>query len=812
MRFIIFVISLVASINIATAQKISLTGRVISNNKTAIEEALVSTIDGKYSAKTSRKGNFKIAIPKKYKLISITRLGYHPLTLKIDSLIQVSDIEIIMASNSDIPEVEINAEKLNASGSVKIDAKISTVMPSVNEGVESIIRTQAGVVGARNEMSSQYAVRGGNYDENLVYVNGIEVYRPKLIRSGNQEGLSFLNPLMVSSIRFSAGGFESKYGDNMSSVLDVKYKKPRHYESSISAGLLGASAFLQNSHFGGKLTHISSIRYKTNRFILKTLDTKGDYRPAFIDFQSFWNYQITRKLKLSFLVNVSDNDYMFYPESRRTTFGTISKSYGIFVGYNGSEKDQFQVYTGVLNLSWYIKQNFTMSLATSYTRANEYEAFDIEARYSLNELDNDLSSDNVGDSTLNLGRGMLIKHARNKLITDRFSAVYKANLNADNHYISWGVDWKYNKIFDSTEEWEMIDSAGYSIPYNNKSIRLSKSHAYEHDLTQQNISAYLQDKYKISTRNSDIEAILGSRLTYDSFSEELLFSPRFSMAYYSDLMKKHTFRFATGVYYRPPFYKSLKTFDGTINYNSKSQKSIHFVLSDEYVFTAFDRKLILNMAVYYKLLRNQIPFEVDNVSIKYYANQISDGYAAGLDFRVTGEFVPGVDSWLSLSLLKTEEDIKDIGNGLDDGYGYIPRPTDQFFNAALFLQDYLPMNKKFKAHINLVYGTPFVFGPPELGRQADTLKSSSYKRVDVGASMVLLRNNENRKRPLFRYVKSIWLTVELFNLLDIQNTVSYSWLKVVPNTALPTNNFFGQYATPNKLTGRMINLKLQIKF
>ncbi len=809
---ILFLIILLSFANFVSAQNVVLQGKVTDEDGMPLEDATVSTQDGKYAVDCSRVGEFRLSMPKKYKLITVYRLGYEAQLLKTDSLLKEAYIHIKLLSLSNIEEVTIEGEKLNSSGNIKIDASISNIIPSINESVENIIRTQAGVVGARSQLSSQYAVRGGNYDENLVYVNGIEVYRPKLVRSGNQEGLSFLNPLMVSSVKFSAGGFESKYGDNMSSVLDVRYKKPRGFAASVSASFLGASAFIQNLNLKGRLSHISSLRYKTNRFVLNTLNTKGDYKPAFIDFQSYWNYKFKNNFNLNFLVNLSDNEYLFYPESRRTTFGTISKSYGIFVGYEGREKDRFSVYTGILNLDWHPQKNLMFSLAASYTHADEKEFYDIEALYSLNELEGDLSADNVGDSILNLGTGMLLKHARNKLKTDIYSLVHKASLKAENHYLQWGVNWKFRKIYDITEEWEMLDSAGYSIPYNNSSIMLYKSYAYKNRIENQMISAFFQDKYNFTLNTSEFETIFGARLTHSFFSKEWLFSPRASMAYRPDFAKKHTFRFATGYYYRPPFYKALKTFDGVLNFDSKSQKSIHFVLSDEYLFSALGRDLVLNVSLYYKILKDQIPFEVDNVSVKYYANQRSNGYAAGLDLRVSGEFVPGADSWFSLSLLKTEEDIKDIGNGNDDGYGYIPRPTDQFFNASLFLQDYLPTNKNFKAHLNFVYGSPFVFGPPEEGRHADTLRSTGYKRVDLGASVVLLRGKLHENRKFLRFFKSIWFTVEFFNLLDIENTVSYTWLRVVPNSAIPEADNFAQYATPNRLTSRMLNLKLQIKF
>lgn len=809
----IFFLSLFMSLGaFVTAQDIVLQGKFVNREGIPLQDVSISTQDGRYADESSRSGEFRFSFPASYTKVAVHRLGYRAQLLDVDSLLRTNEISIVMHSVSDIDEITVEADKLNAGGNIKIDPRISNVIPSANESLESILRTQAGVVGARSELSSQYAVRGGNFDENLVYVNGIEIYRPKLIRSGRQEGLSFVNPHMVSSVKFSAGGFQSKYGDNMSSVLDVQYKKPREFEASASVGMLGASGFVQGRNFSDRLSHISSIRYKTNRFVLNTLDTKGDYKPAFIDFQSYWNYRFNRRFNLNFLLNVSDNQYLFVPESKRTTFGTISKAYGIFVDFDGRENDRYSVYTGVLNADWHPSSNFTLSLAGSYTRADEYETYDIVGRYSLNELDNDLSSDNVGDSVLNIGNGKFIRHARNRLETDIFSIVHKASLKRGDHYLDWGFNWQLRHIYDKTEEWEMLDSAGYSVPYSNDEIILAESYRFDNRFNNQTASVYFQDKYNFQIAESEFETILGARLTHSVFSKEWLFSPRLSGAYKPAFAPAHIFRLAAGYYYRPPFYKALKTFDGQIVENSTSQQSIHLVVADEYYFRALGRDLILNFELYYKVLRNQIPFEVDNVRIRYYADQRSNGYAAGADMKISGEFVPGVDSWFSLSFLKTEEDIIDTGNGEDDGYGYIPRPTDQRLNAALFLQDYLPGNKNFKAHLNLVYGTPFPFGPPEEGRQADTLRSPDYKRVDLGASAVLLRGKQHKDNSLFRHIESIWFTAEVFNLLDVQNTVSFTWLRVVPNSALPLSAAYGQYATPNKLTSRMLNFKIQLRF
>jgi hypothetical protein len=796
----------------AYGQNHNIQGRVLSENLAPLEDVDVSTADGKFSVVTDASGFFRISFPYTYDALAVNRLGYAGRLIALDSLGGYGAVEIVLKADSEIQTVTVHGEKLNAAGSIKIDPKISTVIPSMNESLENILRTQPGVIGARNELSSQYSVRGGNYDENLVYVNGIEIYRPKLIRSGQQEGLSFVNPLMVSSVKFSAGGFESKYGDKMSSVLDVRYKKPSEFKAALSGSFLGASGFVQGTAFNKKLSHISSLRYKTNRFVLNTLDTEGDYKPTFIDFQSFLDYRINRDWNLNFLLNVSDNQYLFVPESRRTSFGTISRAFGIFVNFDGRENDRFTTATGALNLDWHPSNDISTSLAVSYTQADEYETYDIVGRYSLNELESDMTSDNVGDSILNLGIGKFIRHARNNLQTRIISLVHKGTYKFNDHYVSWGADWRTKQIYDQTEQWELLDSAGYSIPYNSDRILLNQSYHYQNDFLDHTVSAFVQDRFHFDWALSEFELITGMRLTYSFYSEELLFSPRMSAAYRPGYASRHTIRFSAGYYYQPPFYKSLKTFEGKLVENSSSQKSIHFLVADEFRFTALGRDLVLNAEMYYKVLRNQIPFEVDNVRIRYYADQRSNGYAAGMDFKISGEFVPGVDSWFSLSLLKTEENIINTGQGEDDGFGYIPRPTDQRVNAALFLQDYLPMNENFKVHLNLVYGTAFPFGPPEEGRAADTLRSPDYKRVDLGGSVVLLRGERLSNVSFLKNIESVWFTAEVFNLLHVRNTVSYNWLRVVPNSAAPLSDTYGQYATPNKLTSRMLNLKIQLRF
>jgi len=808
---ILFFVLFIFSQNVFS-QNIEVNGKVSDQFGKPISEVSVLTIDNKYHSITNSSGIYNITIPNTYKKIVFNKVGAEIVVkyLKIGEVKQVINVELI--ADADIEAVSVSGLSLNSTGIISVDAKIADRIPSINDGIEALIKTQLGVVGSRNEMSSQYSVRGGNFDENLVYVNGIEIYRPQLIRSGEQEGLSFVNPMMVSSINFSAGGFSAKYGDKMSSVLDIKYKQPTEFGAAFSVSLLGASGYVQTASKDKRFRFISGLRYKSTKYMLNSLETSGEYNPSFIDFQSFLVYDISKTLDISLLGNFSDNNFNFIPESRRTNFGTINRAYGLYVAFNGQEIDRFYSYTSALTLNYHPTKNTNYAFILSGFRASESENFDIESGYSLNELNRDFSSDNAGDSTLNLGNGYFIKHARNALYIDVLSAQLKATHKKHNNTIHWGLKYKVESINDEIDEWEMLDSAGYSIPYNGENLILYKNIKAENYVLNNRFEAYFQNTALFNGLDGDFQLNTGLRASYNSYNDEILISPRISGAYKPASHSSTIYRFSSGVYNQPSFYKEMRLFDGTLVEQSKAQKSIHFVLGNDFQFMALGRKLLLKTEVYYKILQNIIPFELNNVRVKYYANQRANGYVAGIDTKISGEFVPGVDSWFSLSVMKTQEDVYDIGNGEDDGLGYLPRPTDQRVNASLFLQDYLPGNKMFKAHLNLIYGTGFTFWPPETSRETVIFRSPDYKRVDLGMSAVLLSEQKTSEKKVFKNIKSIWVTVEVLNLLKVDNTISYTWLTVVPNTTDPTISVYDSYAVPNHLTSRRFNIKLSVKF
>lgn len=797
------------SLNFACfSQTKTIFGIVSDKNGKNIEDVAVFTKDMKFHTYTDSKGYYEIELDLDVDSIFFSRTK----EVKKKSVAGHTgkiNIDVIFESVIEIGNVDIVDKHINSENTIRIDQKISELIPNMSGGIEELLKMLA-PVSSRNELSSQYSVRGGSFDENLVYVNGIEVYRPQLIRSGQQEGLSFTNPMMVSSIKFSAGGFEAKYGDKTSSVLDIKYRKPQEFSAGASTSLLGSSVFAEGLSKNKKFSHISALRYKTNRYLLNSLETTGEYNPTFIDFQSLITYSFNSNLDLKLLGNISQNKFNFIPQDRSTSFGTISESLGIFVDFEGQETDMYNTITEALSLDYHptSKKMFTFTISGYSTQ--EQENFDISGRYSLNALSKDFTSKNVGDSILNLGIGSFMNHARNMLIVNAANFAHSGLYSIRNHTVQWGANYSLDQISDRLDEWELIDSAGFSIPYTGDKILLNENIKAENSMITNRFSTYIQDSYKLIRDKNKYEFTAGVRTNYNTYNNQLLISPRIAGAFMPETERGHVFKFASGYYYQPPFYKEIRRFDGTLIENSKAQRSIHFLASNEFKFAAYKRYFTLLTEIYYKKLDNIIPYEVDNVRIRYYADQRAVGYAAGIDARVAGDFVPGIDSWFRVSFMKTEEDIIDIGNGEDDGYGYIPRPTDSRFSSTIFFQDYFPGNQNFKAHLNLVYSTGLPFGPLKNGRFDDNIRMPDYKRVDLGFSYVVVDSEKPGKNKITRKFKSIWLTAEVFNLLGVNNTVSYLWIRVVPNTSDVTSSVYGQYAIPNHLTSRRINFKITV--
>ncbi len=749
---------------------------------------------------SNRKGEFLLRIPAEKNIIVIfSSVGYKTVTDTIHaSAEQNIFLDITMpVTNQQLAEVLVTQQRRNGGNAARIDPKFIDVLPNASSGaVEALIKTLPGV-STNNELSSQYTVRGGNFDENLVYVNDVEIYRPFLIRSGQQEGLSFINSDMVSTIEFSPGGFNAKYGDKMSSVLDIKYRNPSDFRGSASMSLLGASAHFEDVALNGRLSHISGIRYKTNRYLLGTLDEKGAYDPRFVDFQTYITYRFSESFDISFLGNAAQNQYRFIPQTRETNFGTWQNPLNTKIYFDGQEIDDFQTYLGAFTANYHPNPNLSLKLIASAYSAKEKETYDIQGQYYLNQLEQDMSSEAYGDSILNLGIGAFLNHARNKLDATVYNFSHRGALNTESHLLNWGIKYQHEQIDNKINEWIYRDSAGYSIPYSNSEIILYYTRNGNNKLSSNRFMGYIQDTYSMPVNSGDLYVTGGIRFNYWDYNDELLISPRASISYYPDWEKKVSFRLAAGIYSQSPFFKELIKSDGTLVPQLKAQRSYQFVAGTDYILTAWDRPFRISAEAYYKYMSRIIPYQVDNVRINYLPEQDAYGYATGLDMKINGEFVSGVQSWASLSFMSTKEDIK------DDGHGFIPRPTDQWMNFSLFFQDYLPGNPSYKMQLSGFYGARLPTGPPNSERYMDTFRMPPYRRIDIGFSKVLISAANPASRNFLRDINDMWLSLEIFNLLDINNTISYFWV---------SSNYGDQFGVPNYLTSRRLNLKLTVRF
>ena len=669
----------------------------------------------------------------------------------------------------------------------KPDTKLAP--STTGNGVEEIIATQAGV-STHNELSSQYNVRGGSFDENCVYLNGIEVYRPMLVRSGQQEGLSVINSDMVESIGFSSGGFEARYGDKMSSVLDITYKRPEAFEASAQASMLGAGAYVG---WGNKrVSLMTSLRYKTTRYLMGTTDTDGEYDPSFLDYQAYLSWRPNARWSLDVLGNISDNQYNFEPESRETKFGTLEDAKTFKVYFDGKEKDFFRTFFGAATLTRHFNPDTYLALQLSSYATKEQETFDIQGEYWLNEA--------TGQEQL--GVGTYREHARNRLRARVFNAGLRFRTKLTGHTVQAGMDWNRETIHENAREWEMRDSMGYSLPTDPETMRLIYSLRSKADISSTRLAFFLQDSWRFKTTAGLFNLTYGLRLSHWTWNKETLVSPRASIGLLPAFSDHWTFRFATGFYYQAPFYKELKDTvmqDGMatveLNRDIKSPRSIHFVLGTDYTFRLDNRPFKFTAEAYYKAMSNLIPYTVDNVRVIYDGRNAAKGYAAGIDFKLYGEFVPGTDSWLTLSLMRTKEKI---------GTRWIPRPTDQLYNVSLYFTDYFPGSTRWRFTLKAAFADGLPFGRPHSERTEQTWRAPAYKRVDMGMSYRLL-NNEDRHIALGmgKWVKNLWIGVDCFNILGIDNVNSYYWVTDINDN---------QYAVPNYLTGRQLNLRLSVDF
>jgi len=812
MRLIISFLFL--NVYLTYAQTISGTIKDEKNNiVTAVNISILNQSEGTTS---DENGNYFLSVPANRSIIiTYSFIGYKIEKIRLPALKKGQNyrLDIELKSSTTLLEDIIVTDKQSRKESFnKIKPRHVSIIPGSTGGVEAILKTLPGVSSA-NELSAQYSVRGGNFDENLVYVNGIEVYRPFLIRSGQQEGLSFVNTDMVSNILFSAGGFEAKYGDKMSSVLDIKYKNPIQNKASIKLGLLGGSAHFEGLNNNGRFSYILGVRNKSNQYLLNSLDTEADYQPRFTDIQTLLNYQLNTNWDISFLANISSNEYKMIPNDRETEFGTVNEALKLRIYFEGQELDKYETYFGAISSKYQPNTKLNLQFTGSIFKTFEQENFDIIGEYWLYQLDNNLGSEDFGDIAFDRGVGKYINHARNNLNATVSNLSHNGSYNNESGSFNWGIKLQKEEIDDNISEWQLIDSAFFNYPHPNDNIGGDSDPNQEIILnellkTQINLVSYRNSGYvQVSKDIKNISLKVGTRGSYWSFNEEFIMSPRLSFAYAPFWEKDVVFRAATGLYYQSPFYKELRSTSGELNYNIKSQKSVHFVIGSDYLFYNWGRPFKWITEIYYKKLENLIPYKVDNVRIQYLSNELSNGYATGIDMKINGEFVPGVESWASLSIMKTEEDIvgdtKLNTSGNEVEVGYIPRPTDQRVNFSMFFQDYIPGNPNYKMHLNFIYGTGLSFGPPKSEKFQDILRIPDYRRVDIGFSAVIKQETKKSRFKFLNLFNSIWISAELFNLLDINNTVSYLWISDINGR---------EYAVPNYLTSRQINTKLIITF
>ncbi|MEQ8907970.1 MAG: TonB-dependent receptor [Vicingaceae bacterium] len=840
-QLIFILVCLFASVSLRAQRLATLKGKITNAKGDAVEAASVA-IKGKSGGTFSdEEGNYQLKVkPNQTFTLSISHISFVPfekeLSLKPGET-KTFDIKL-KSSSIAIGEVAVEEEKNRSNTMETVDPKNIKYIPSPNGSFEAVIKTLPGV-SSNNELSSQYNVRGGNFDENLVYVNDIQVYRPFLIRSGNQEGLSFINPDLIENINFSAGGFQPRYGDKMSSVLAVEYKEPEEFAGSFSGSLLGGSLHLEGSPGDHRFTYIGGVRYRSNQYVLSSLDTEGDYQPVFADAQAYLTYDITEKWEIGFLGNYARNQYNFIPATRETNFGTIQEALRLTIFFEGQEVTDFETYFGALTNTYKPNPNLELKFITSAFRSFETETFDILGQYFIDELERDISSENFGDVAFNRGIGSYLNHARNYLDATVATAQHRGKLLKENGSWEWGLTYQHEEIEDKLSEWDLIDSAGYSLPQPpqnpgasniNRPIELNlfKTYRATNTLSSNRLMGYGQRtiRWKLAD-TSQLTLTGGFRFNYWDLNQQMVFSPRANLAYQPHWKRDFLFRFSTGFYHQPAFYRELRNFEGELNKDIKAQESIHFVLGADYNFKAWGRPFKFVGEAYYKKMNNIIPYEIDNVRIRYYAENSATAYAVGADFKINGEFVKGVDSWVNLGFLSVREDINNdsyfdyynnegekivpgftVNNTATDSIkrepGYIPRPTDQLINFSLFFQDYLPSYPTYQMHMTFHYGSGMPFGPPSNERYKDTLRIPSYLRVDLGFSKQLLSEDAKLgpKNPL-RHLNSVWLGVEVFNLLQRNNTLSYLWVRDVTNR---------QYAVPNFLTGRQINVRLQVTF
>lgn len=797
----LYILSLLLLIASAGYAQVKIFGKVIDAEEQPIEFATVRIAGTAVGATTGLDGSYSLSVTESDTIeIIFTCIGYKEHKQKLISPSGNVNVNAkLFKTTRELEAIEVTEYKKQTGGMQTLDAGQLKVGPNASgNAVEGLLTTIAGV-SSKDEMSSQYSVRGGSYDENSVYINGIEVYRPQLISSGQQEGLSIINPSLVGSIEFSTGGFSAEYGDKMSSVLDITYRQPESFEGNVAASLMGAEAAIGQST--GKFSQLHGIRYKRNTTLLSSLETKGEYDPSFFDYQTNLRLKLNDQWNISFLGNIAMNNYKFTPKTRSTSFGTSQNVKEFTVYFDGKERDRFETYFGALELNYDVNKSTGFTLLASGFLTNELVAYDISGEYWLDEAGTNDGENSVGGE---IGVGKYLEHSRNRFQAGVFTLGLKGHTSLNRHNLQYGLEYRNQQIYDRTSEWEQRDSAGYSLPNINNKLEMIYNLTSKHDLTTNKLSWYAQDTYRLMVNAGLFTFNGGLRMSYWDFNNEFLVSPRISIGYIPEFNNSLSFRLSGGLYYQSPFYKEFRETKTDENGNSyaelnrdiKSQRSIQLILGGDYTFRALDRPFKITAEAYYKKLDDIIPYELDNLKIVYSGRNEADGFIAGIDFKFFGQFVPGTDSWFSFSLMKTQENL----NGVK-----VPRPTDQRYSFGVFFNDYFPKFPKLKFSLKGIISDGFPMTPPQVSRDVSYFRAPAYKRLDIGFQYQLVGGEKDGVRPynFWRHFKSIWIGVDVFNLFDFSNVSSYYWVTDVNNI---------QYAVPNYLTRRQFNVNLSVAF
>lgn len=808
-----------------------ISGKVIDENENTLSGVSIIILGKQSGITTSDSGTYRIKVPAEKAFGLVFSFSGYREEQKNFYLSDGEEEELTVKlerSGKTLQTVVISEDKeRKETGLVKINPKNAVTLPSATGGVEGLIKI---LVGSNNELTSQYSVRGGNYDENLIYINDFEIYRPYLVRNGQQEGLSFINPELAKNINFYNGGFQAKYGDKISSVLDIQYKKPSAFGGSAYISLLEQGFHFEGSSKNNKLTWLFGVRSKTNKNLLSSQEVKGNYVPSAADLQALISYRISPKLQLDLLGIISGSRFSLVPESAQKSTAVFSPLFtaniGLDIFFEGQEKDSYNTNLIGLSLNQTVNNRIKLKWMASHYADNENENFDITGYYLFGERNFDKSSAAFGQITNPLGAGVFQNYARNKLNIEVYNVSHKGSFDKGKHFVQWGAAIDHTLINDKLNEWEYQDSAGYSLPYNPDALNLSSVLKSRANLTIDKYSGYVQDNIRLGNTDRDISLQAGVRFNYNSLNKEFILSPRAQVSYKPNWKKDIVFKAAAGVYDQPPFYREMRRYDGTVNTALKSQKSVQFVAGFDYNLSTNGRPLRITTEAYYKSLTDVVPYDIDNVRIRYYGENSAKAYATGIETRVFTELVKDAESWLSIGISRTKEDLNNdfyytyknaagevitsktqdqvVADSVRTDVGYVRRPTDRLLTLGLFLQDYLSTNKNFRVHLNMIYGSNMSYNIPNSVKYRNALIIEPYIRVDLGFSALLLSEKSlRRSHSPFRSFENIWASLEVFNLIDRANTISYQLIKDFANNT---------FSIPNRLTPRLVNFKLLARF